>query len=147
MTHRLTDTRMKNRGSLDGFKRAVLFNLSPYGRSQVAEHVDWGVWLAIHRLDLEDRPASGAHYFNANDYNLLIQMVLNDQGVALGFDHLIAPLLEQGRLVRPVEKELVLEETRHYFAYREDKAGDSAVVRFRDWLLKQSGEAEASVQE
>lgn len=41
----------------------------------------------------------------------------------------------------------MLEETRHYFAYREDKAGDSAVVRFRDWFLKQSGEAEASVQE
>jgi len=125
--------------SLEGLRSGVLLNLSPYGRSQVAEHVDWGVWLAIHRLDIDDRPGNGAHYFNANDYNLLVQMVLGDQGVALGFDHLVRPLVERGRLVRPVEHELVLEDTRHYFAYREDKAGDSALSRFRGWFLDQSG--------
>lgn len=125
--------------NLEGLRNGVLLNLSPYGRSQVAEHVDWGVWLAIHRLDIEDRLAHGAHYFNANDYNLLIQMVLNDQGVALGFDHLVRPLVEKGQLTRPVEQELVLEETRHYFAYREEKAEDSALNRFRNWFLSQSG--------
>jgi LysR family glycine cleavage system transcriptional activator len=54
--------------SLKGIRDGVLLNLSPYGRSQVAEHVDWGVWLAIHRLDIEDRPPNSAHYFNVNDY-------------------------------------------------------------------------------
>jgi LysR family glycine cleavage system transcriptional activator len=125
--------------SLEGLRNGVLLNLSPYGRSQVAEHVDWGVWLAIHHLDIEDRPKSGAHYFNANDYNLLAQMVLNHQGVALGFDHLVSPLIEKGLLIRPVEQELVLEETRHYFAYREDKADDSALSRFRSWFFGQGG--------
>ncbi|WP_417260793.1 LysR substrate-binding domain-containing protein [Celeribacter sp.] len=123
--------------SLEGIRDGILLNLSPYGRSQVAEHVDWSVWLAIHQLDLEDRPASSAHFFNVNDYNLLIQMVLNDQGVALGWDHLVAPLVSQGRLVRPVEQEMVLEETRHFFAYREDKSDDDALARFRDWFLAQ----------
>lgn len=127
--------------TLDGLRDGVLLNLSPYGRSQVAEHVDWGVWLAIHHLDIEDRLKHGAHYFNANDYNLLIQMVLNSQGVALGFDHLVAPLVEKGLLTRPVAEELVLEETRHYFAYRADKADDGALQRFRDWFLAQSGAA------
>lgn len=101
--------------------------------------MDWSAWLAIHRLDLEERPRDGVHYFNANDYNLLIQMVLGDQGVALGFDHLVAPLLAQGRLVRPVAQELVLEETRHYFAYREDRAEDGALARFRGWFEAQVG--------
>lgn len=132
-------------GSLEGLRGSVLLNLSPYGRSQVAEHVDWGAWLAIHRLDLEERPRSGAHYFNANDYNLLIQMVLGDQGVALGFHHLVAPLVEQGRLVRPVGQELVLEETRHYLACREDRAGDSALERFRSWFQTQCGAADTTV--
>lgn len=127
--------------SLEGLRDGVLLNLSPYGRSQVAEHVDWSVWLAIHHLDIEDRLKHGAHYFNANDYNLLVQMVLGDQGVALGFDHLVAPLVGKGLLVRPVEQELVLEETRHYFAYREDKADDGALARFRDWFFGQSGVA------
>lgn len=123
---------------LEGLGNGVLLDLSPYGRAQVAEHVDWGVWLAIHRLDVEERLKRGAHSFNANDYNLLIQMVLNDQGVALGFDHLVAPLVESGRLVKPVEAELVLEETRHYFAYREDAADDDALARFRAWFLEQA---------
>ncbi|MCY1465653.1 putative choline sulfate-utilization transcription factor [compost metagenome] len=116
----------------------MLLNLSPYGRSQVAEHVDWGVWLAIHHLDIEERAPTGAHFFNANDYNLLIQMVLNDQGVALGWDHLVAPLVAAGRLVRPVVQEMVLEESRHYLAYREDRADDDALSRFRTWFMQQS---------
>lgn len=123
--------------TLEGLRDGVLLNLSPYGRSQVAEHVDWGVWLAIHHLDIEDRLRTGAHYFNANDYNLLIQMVLNDQGVALGWDHLVSPLVAAGRLVRPVEQEMVQEESRHYLAYREDKAESDALARFRTWFMAQ----------
>ncbi|AYH43916.1 LysR family transcriptional regulator [Azoarcus sp. DN11] len=125
--------------TLEGLRDGVLLNLSPYGRSQVAEHVDWGIWFAIHHLDMEDRVRRGPHYFNANDYNLLVQMVLNDQGVALGWDHLVGPLVERGLLVRPVEEEVVLEETHHYLSYREDKADDCAMIRFRDWFLDQSG--------
>jgi len=124
--------------TLEGLRDGVLLNLSPYGRSQVAEHVDWGVWLAMHHLDIEDRLSQGTYYFNANDYNLLIQMVLNDQGVALGWHHLVDPLVTQGRLVRPVEQEVVLEETHHYMAYREDKADEEAMIRFREWLMQQS---------
>lgn len=127
--------------TLEGLRDSALLNLSPYERSKVAEHVDWGVWLAIHHLDIEDRLHEGPHYFNANDYNLLIQMVLNHQGVALGWDHLVAPLVAQGRLVRPVEQEVELEETRHYLAYREDKADDDVLSRFRNWFLDQSGMA------
>ncbi len=93
--------------TLEGLRDGVLLNLSPYGRSQVAEHVDWGVWLAIHRLDIDERLRRGPHYFNANDYNLLIQMVLNDQGVTLGFNHLVQPLIDHGRLVKPVEQEVI----------------------------------------
>lgn len=125
--------------TLEGLRDGVLLNLSPYGRSQVAEHVDWGVWLAIHNLDIEDRSDNSSHFLNANDYNMLIQMVLNDQGVALGWEHLVRPLVEQGRLVRPVDQEVVLEETHHYLAYREDKADDEALSRFLDWFMAQSG--------
>ncbi|GGY02730.1 LysR family transcriptional regulator [Litchfieldella qijiaojingensis] len=125
--------------SLEGLRDGVLLNLSPYGRSQVAEHVDWGVWLAIHDIDIESRSRDSLHFFNANDYNMLVQMVLNDQGVALGWDHLIGPLVDQGQLVRPVEQKVVLEDTHHYMAYREDKEDDEALGRFRDWFMDQSG--------
>lgn len=127
--------------TLEGLRDGVLLNLSPYGRSQVAEHIDWGVWLAIHRLDIEERSKDGAHFFNANDYNLLIQMVLNDQGVALGWHHLIAPLIERGRLVRPVVQDVVLEETHHYLAHREELSDDGTFLRFQEWFL---GECEGA---
>ena len=121
--------------SLEGLRRdAVLLNLSPYGRAQLAEHVDWRVWLAIHQFDIRKRAQDGFHYFNANDYNMLIQMTLNHQGVALGWSHLVAPLVAEGRLVRPVTEQVVLEETRHYLSYREERADDEAVQRFRDWF-------------
>ncbi|HWV10942.1 LysR family transcriptional regulator [Pseudomonas sp.] len=123
--------------TLEGLRDGILLNLSPYGRSQIAEHVDWGVWLAIQHLDIDDRPSTGSHYFNVNDYSLLVQMALNDQGVALGWDHLVAPLIAEGRLVRPVPQEMVLEETHHYLAYREESANDDALVRFRTWFLAQ----------
>lgn len=124
--------------TLEGIRDGVLLNLSPYGRSQVAEHVDWSVWLAIHQLDLEDRASTGSHYFSVNDYHLLIQMALNHQGVALGWDHLVGHLVAEGRLVRPVEQEMVLEETRHYLACRESKTAEQALNRFRDWLISQN---------
>jgi hypothetical protein len=40
-----------------------------------------------------------------------------------------------------VEQELVLEDTRHYFAYREDKADDKALQRFRSWFFAQTAAA------
>lgn len=122
--------------TLTGLRDSNLLNLGPYGRSQVAEHVDWQVWLGMHHVDLDARPRTGSRYFNANDYNLLIQLVLAGQGVALGWEHLVTPLLDEGRLVRPLAEEVVLEETRHYLAYREDQHEEESLVQFRHWFLE-----------
>ncbi|TMU28216.1 LysR family transcriptional regulator [Halomonas sp. ATBC28] len=127
-------------GTLDGLRHgAVLLNLSPYGRAQVAEHVDWGVWMAIHQIEIARNAKDSSHFFNANDYNMLIQMTLNHQGVALGWDHLVMPLIAEGRLVRPVAEQVVLEETRHYLCYRENRAADEEIQRFRDWFTAECG--------
>jgi len=125
--------------SLHGLRDGKLLNLSPYGRSQVAEHVDWSVWLSIHNIDIEDRAIDSQQYFNSNDYNMLVQMVLDDQGIALGWHHLVGPLVEKGRLVKPVVQDVVLEETRHYLAYREDKRDDEALNLFLEWFYLESG--------
>lgn len=123
--------------TLGGLRNGVLLNLSPYGRSQIAEHVNWEMWLAIHKARDEGPPQEGMHTFNANDYNMLVQMALNDQGIALGWDHLVNPLVAKGRLVRPLEQELTLEGTRHYLAYREDKEDDETLSLFKHWFLNQ----------
>lgn len=123
--------------SLEGLRNGVLLNLSPYGRSQVAEHVDWSVWFAFHNINLDERPHDSPHVLNANDYNLIISMVLTHQGVSLGWNHLVTKLIDEGRLVRPVAEEMVLKESQHYLTFREDREHDEACCRFRDWVLSQ----------
>jgi len=123
--------------SLEGLRNGVLLNLSPYGRSQVAEHVDWNVWFAFHNLNFDDRPHDSPHMLNANDYNLIISMVLTHQGVSLGWNHLVTKLIGDGLLVRPVAEEVVLKESQHYLTFREDREHDEACCRFRDWVLNQ----------
>ncbi|MCX4027048.1 LysR family transcriptional regulator [Endozoicomonas sp. SM1973] len=121
--------------TLTGLRDTVLLNLSPYGRAQIAEHVDWSVWFAFHDVQLNKRPRSGKHLFNANDYNMLIQMVLSHQGVSLGWHHLVGPLVDQGLLVRPIEQEVIFKEKLHYLTYTEDKEDNDEFSQFRDWLL------------
>ncbi len=123
----------QNITDLEGLKEATLLNLSPYGRSQVAEHVDWGVWFACHdtNIDLE----GGRHIFNANDYNMLIQMALHHQGVCLGWHQLVHPMVEQGLLIRTGDSETTFKEKLHYITYAESKQDNEALQRFLEWFL------------
>jgi LysR family glycine cleavage system transcriptional activator len=121
--------------SLEGLRHGALLNLSPYGRSQVAEHIDWGVWLAFHGTDLETRHSESPHVFSANDYHMVINMCLANQGVALGWNHLVVALLESGALVRPIQDEVVHKDSQHYLAFKEDRENNSACCKLRDWLL------------
>ncbi|WP_284354630.1 LysR family transcriptional regulator [Pseudomonas putida] len=121
-------------GTLEGLCNSALLDLSPYGRAGVAEHVDWRVWLAFHNVDIGERGADSPPLFHANDYSLIINMVLANQGIALGWNQLVAGLVDQGRLIRPVREHMTLRNSLHYLACRE-KADDDATVRVRDWIL------------
>lgn len=123
--------------TLDGLHNTALLNLSPFGRSQVAEHVDWKIWFAYQDIDLDQRDADAPQLFNANDYSLLMQLAQNHQGVALGWHYLVAPLVQQGLLVRPVSDTLVHRDTRHYLSLSEAKSRDASCCKLRDWLVEQ----------
>ncbi|MBU2965271.1 LysR substrate-binding domain-containing protein [Amphritea sp. 2_MG-2023] len=123
--------------TLDGLLNTTLLNLSPYGRSQIAEHVDWEVWLASQGVSIDVDDSDGRrHVFNANDYNMLIQMVLNHQGVSLGWNQLVKPMIEQGWLVRVGEFNTDYREKLHYLTYSESRKDNLAFRSFRDWFLE-----------
>lgn len=124
-------------GTLENIREAELLDLSPYGRSQVAEHIDWTVWLAFHRVDLGGRSKAARPLFSSNDYNALVQMALGGQGITLGWNHLVAHLVKDGLLVRPVPQELVHDERCHYLHVRDELEHTEAYARFRDWVLEQ----------
>ena len=122
--------------NLEGLQSTTLLNLSPYGRSQIAEHVDWSVWLNSQGINFNLGSEVGSHVFNANDYNMLMQMALNHQGVSLGWHHLVAPMIEQGKLVRVGEPETTYKEKRHYLSYAESKQDNEALQTFKHWFLE-----------
>lgn len=130
------DEHPKLRG-LQSMREADLLDLSPYGRSQLAEHIDWAVWLAFHGIDLGERTHAGRLLFSSNDYSVLVRLALQHQGVVLGWDHLVGHLVADGLLVRPIEEEVVHKERCHYLNIRSDNEHSEACTKFRDWILGQ----------
>jgi DNA-binding transcriptional LysR family regulator len=120
---------------LDELKNTTLLNLTPYGRAQVAEHVDWLVWFSSQNMNVDFGPGSDRHIFTANDYNMLINMMLSHQGVCLGWHHLVAPMIEAGLLVRVGEVESTYKEKLHFLTYDESRKSSEAFKLFRDWLF------------
>ena len=113
--------------------RARLLDLSPYGRSQLAEHVDWQVWLALQDVDVGPSPNQLHIPYSSNDYNTLVQLAVAGEGIVLGWDHLVRGLVASGELVRPIPHEVVHHDRCHYLSAREDRSEKDAVVRFSTW--------------
>ncbi|WP_177431513.1 LysR family transcriptional regulator [Pseudomonas huaxiensis] len=123
--------------TLEGIRNSVLLDLNPYGRAQLTEHVDWDAWFALQARDWPLAASDHSHYFTSNDYGLVVQMALDGQGVALGWDHLVRDMVREGRLVRPVAEELTLSEALQYLIVKEEKADDPACLRLKAWLIAQ----------
>tara|TARA_R110000764_G_scaffold1072_2_gene4238 strand:+ start:433 stop:1407 length:975 start_codon:yes stop_codon:yes gene_type:complete len=113
---------------------ADFLNLTPYGRDQVAEHVDWNEWLKAFSIDYSEQTVRKC--FNSNDYCMLIQMAVTGQGVCLGWHHLVKQLIKDGKLVRITNQELKYTEKYHYLSYPEKFENNPAFVQFRSWLLQ-----------
>lgn len=131
--------------SLEGLQQSTLLNLSPYGRSQIAEHVDWGVWFNSLGINLDIATDDTRHIFSANDYNMLIQMALNHQGISLGWHQLVAPMIEQGWLVRVGNVEVQYKEKLHYLTYSESKKDNEAFNTFKAWFFQNIAQEPTSV--
>lgn len=119
---------------------AKLLDLTPYGRSQIAEHVDWNVWLAHCSAGTPSGESRSPSNISSNDYRALIQLAADGFGVALGWDHLIRPWLDSGQLLRVGERELVFENAFHYLATQKHSAEREAVDRLSRWLVSRLGQ-------
>ena len=59
--------------------------------------------------------------------------------MVLGWNHLVAHLVKTGALVRPVEQMMVLQDSKHYLSFNEDKQHDAGCRRLHEWLLGEFG--------
>jgi DNA-binding transcriptional LysR family regulator len=99
--------------------------------------INWRLWLGGNDID---EPLANRN-LQINSYPLVIAAACAGQGVALGWRYLVDDLIEQGRLVRPVEKSLVTD-FGYYLLLRDNLQQDDIVDRFRGWLSQQFGAAE-----
>ncbi|MFM0418883.1 LysR substrate-binding domain-containing protein [Paraburkholderia aromaticivorans] len=112
-------------------------NLSPLGRTQVCEHVDWRVWRNwFQQGDGAERLIESEH-LESNDYRLLVSQAEAGEGTLLGWHHLVHRQVEQGALVRPVEENLVFHDRYHYLVTHKNATGRPEYQLFRDWLVSE----------
>ncbi|RDV00874.1 LysR substrate-binding domain-containing protein [Trinickia dinghuensis] len=114
-----------------------LLDISAYGRSQISEHIDWKVWLALHDVDTSWRADIPRQLFTSNDYSGIVQLTLAHQGIALGWHHLVGNLVASGDLVRPLPNMTVMKNRGHYLSVRKDKTDASVCKQFCQWVKLQ----------
>ena len=91
--------------------------------------LDWPGWLE--RFGVSIAPGSMLGF---NDYSIVLQAALEGQGVALGWRHIVARLLEQGLLVRPMEQSVTTKQPMYIVASRTRQLSPEAVL-LKDWLI------------
>ncbi len=94
----------------------------------------WDDWLRHHGVSVDGRIPG----LRINDYALVLQAVLQGGGIALGWQHLVQPLLDQGLLCRPLDTAMQTGQGFYVVQPRLRRRGDPA-DRVREWMLAQPG--------
>jgi DNA-binding transcriptional LysR family regulator len=93
------------------------------------EWTTWEEWLQAVGVA---HGALGGRRFN--NYTVALQAAQDDQGVTLGWAHLVMPLLDAGRLVRVGDQEIAAP-GRYYIAWSTGRDLTPQAETLKDWLL------------
>jgi LysR family glycine cleavage system transcriptional activator len=105
-------------------------DLLKWPRVNDADRKGWRLWFEAQGIE-DAGPARGPSF---DDAGLLLQAVLAGQGAALLPAAMMAPEIEQGRLVQ-LSKVTWLEDFAYYLVCPEGSRDRPKVAAFRDWLL------------
>ena len=94
------------------------------------QRLDWNSWLQHYGVMLP----RGSRQFTFNDYSIVIQAALEGQGLALGWLHIIGPLLAEGRLLQALPQVLITDNPFYILAPSNSPLSPAAQC-LRDWLI------------
>ncbi|RWH79277.1 MAG: LysR family transcriptional regulator [Mesorhizobium sp.] len=97
------------------------------------EAASWDEWFQSAGVDITD----AGRGLRINDYALVIQAVMEGQGIALGWGHLTERLLASGLLVRATGHRMTTGKGFHIIWSRNREISDNA-RKVRDWLAAQA---------
>jgi LysR family glycine cleavage system transcriptional activator len=120
---------------INGRKRiAGTADLLKFPLLRLDEGTGWAQWFAA--AGLADAVARGPIY---NRASMLIDAAIDGQGIALARTALAASDLISGRLVRPIDVSLRLNNT-YWIVCPKVSAAKPKIAAFRTWLLAQAAE-------
>jgi len=91
--------------------------------------IDWQVWFNSQSIT----PPTRVKGLKINNYPLLMQAVINGQGIALGWRHLVSDLLQSGELVQPLSASL--KSQRAYYLVQSSECSKPSIKKLADWIL------------
>ncbi len=115
-------------GDLSSLADLALIEVS----SSHTEWMNWQTWLG--KLGIAGREPGRSLAFNT--YPLAIQAAVDGLGIALGWGHLVDPLLESGQLVRPLGDADIRTTHGYYLLTRENRASFPECSIVESWLLQ-----------
>ena len=95
--------------------------------------IGWTDWLKSFGVALKRENAM----FRFNDYSIVLQAAIEGQGVALGWKHLVDPLIAQGLLVRPLSQIVTTDQPIYVIAPKNTELR-SDVLNLKNWLIAEA---------
>ena len=92
---------------------------------------DWRSWLSHFNVKTPIRELN-----SYNNYIIALQAARDDQGILLGWDRLVRPLIEQGKLVRLIDA-AYLSPGSYYLYWQKNNELNCAAQTFVKWLTDQ----------
>lgn len=94
---------------------------------------EWTNWEEfLRRAGVAHGPIVGRRF---NNFSVLMQAAMDDQGVALGWERLVQPKLDDGRLKRLTELAIDAPGA-YYLTWNENRALSPAAETLKDWLIE-----------
>jgi DNA-binding transcriptional LysR family regulator len=99
----------------------------------------WMSWYSWFECIGLDRPTLGQSII-VNSYPIIVQLAAHGKGVALAWNRVIDPLIEQGILVHASDAHASMGGA-YFITWPSERAQSSAARRFRDWAIGQAATA------
>ena len=105
------------------------------------QRLDWEAWLKHYGIAI----TPGTEEFSFNDYSVVLQAALEGQGIALGWLHIVEPLITQGRLVQ-VLPEVHTTKNPFYILAPKNIELTPAAESLRNWLITEVNQSIGSIK-
>ncbi|MEH6442638.1 MAG: LysR substrate-binding domain-containing protein [Oceanospirillaceae bacterium] len=122
----------KLNNSADLLNHQLLHLDAEHWRNLSWQAIDWHVWFTSQNIDTTAKLKG----LRMNSYPLLLQAVLNGNGVALGWQHLVSDLLKTEELIKPID--VSYKSQRAYYLIETKQAQSAPVTHLSQWILQRA---------